>query len=317
MRTLSWLIVTCLFVLAPLQVSAQAQFPSRPISMIVAAPPGGPADLAGRIVARALSESLGQPVVAENRPGSHAGAVALARAAPDGYTLGLIGSSPLTVTTGIGVDVPYKIDDFYPLGIVAFDITVITAKAESPWKSINDVVEHAKRNPNKLSYGASGIGSFGQMTMEVVKLQLGADITFVPYGGAAPVNTAVLGGHVDLGSASLAATMPLIESGKLKPLAVSSAARLTALPEVPTLGELGRPDTPNLWLGVFVPAKTPASISRKLANALEEVMKDPNTRNRLEQARLIVDFRDPDSARTLMAAEIKIITELAKIVNLK
>jgi tripartite-type tricarboxylate transporter receptor subunit TctC len=317
MKTLGWLIVSCLPVLAPLHVSAQAQFPSRSISMIVAAPPGGPADLAGRIVARALAESLGQPVTAENRPGSHAGAVALARAAPDGYTLGLIGSSPLTVTTGIGVDVPYKLDDFYPLGIVAFDITVVTARAEAPWKSINDVIANAKQHPNKLSYGASGIGSFGQMTMEVVKLQFGLDITFVPYGGAAPVNTAVLGGHVDLGSASLAATMPLIESGKLRPLAVSSAARLAALPNVPTLAELGRPDTPNLWLGVFVPAKTPAPIVQKLASTLGQVMKDPNTRTRLEQARLIVDYRDPEASRTLMATEVKVITELAKSVNLK
>jgi tripartite-type tricarboxylate transporter receptor subunit TctC len=213
--------------------------------------------------------------------------------------------------------VPYKLDDFIPLGIVAFDITVITARADSPWKSIREVVEFAKQNPAKLNYGASGVGSFGQMTMEVVKLQFGINATFVPYGGAAPVNTAVLGGHVDLGSASLAATMPLIESGKLRPLVVSSAARLAALPDVPTLAELGRADTPNLWLGVFVPARTPAPIVQKLASALAQVMKDPSTRTRLEQARLIVDYRDPEASRALMAAEVKVISELAKRVNLK
>jgi tripartite-type tricarboxylate transporter receptor subunit TctC len=317
MRTLGWLIVCGLAALAPLPAAAQGQYPTRAISMIVAAPPGGPADLAGRIVGRGLAESLGQPVTAENRPGSHAGAVALHRAAPDGYTIGLIGSSPLTVTIGIGVDVPYKLEDFYPIGIVAFDITVVTTRAEAPWKSVNDVVAAAKQNPGKLSYGASGIGSFGQMTMEVLKLQFGLDVTFVPYGGAAPVNTAVLGGHVDLGSASLAGTMPFIESGKLRPLVVSSAARLPVLPDVPTLAELGRPDTPNLWLGIFVPAKTPAPVVARLSKALEQVMNDPNTKSRLEQARLIPDYRDPEASRALMATEVKVIRELAKSVNLK
>ena len=306
-----------LLALAPLNALAQSQYPTRPVSMIVAAPPGGPGDSAARVVARALSDLLGQQVVTENRAASQVGAGAVARAAPDGYTLGTIGNQALTVTMAFGVDVPYKLEDFIPIGIVAFDITVITSRPDSPWKSIKDVTDYARQNPHKLSYGASGIGSMGQMAMEVVKLAFGAEITFIPYGGTAPTNTALLGGHIDLGSAGLGATMPFIKSGRLRALAVTSAERMPVLPDVPTVGEVAGRPSPNLWHGVFAPARTPAAIVDRLTKALEQAMKDPNTTARLEQAGLIADYRNPEATRGLMAAEIKVMAELARSVKLK
>ena len=162
-----------------------------------------------------------------------------------------------------------------------------------------------------------GIGSTSQMAMEAVRQTLGLDLTFVPFNGAGPTLTALLGGHIDISSAQLSSSLPFVASGRLRPLVVTSSTRVTALPEVPTVAELGRAGTPNFWVGLFVPAKTPASIVDKLTQTLQQVVKDAATVTQLERTGLIVDYRTPEATRRLMADEIRAIAELAKNMDLK
>lgn len=298
---------------------AHAQFPTRAISLIIPAPPGGPTDTAGRLVAKALADVLAQPVVPENRPGAGAilGTSLVAKAAPDGYTVGALANVGLTSQIGMGRDVPYKIDDFIPLGIIGFDVVLISIRSDSPFRSLKELVEHAKANPKKLSFGAVGNGSTSQMAMEAAKQALGIELTFIPYNGAGPTLTALLGGHIDIGSAQLSSSQPFIAAGRLKPLVVTSTKRIATLPDVPTVTELGSGGTPNFWVGLFAPAKTPAPVVDKLSQAIAQVLKDPATATLLERTGLIIDYRSPEATRKLMADEVQLIARLTKNMDLK
>lgn len=296
---------------------AQGQFPTRQMTMIIPAPGGGPADTGSRIVAQALSDVFGQPVVPDNRPGAATitGTAVVAKAQPDGYTIGGLTNAGLASAAGLGLQVPYKLEDFAPLGIVGFDGTVITVKGDAPWKSIQDIVTEAKQHPKAMTYGAAGVGSMGWVAMETVKLAFGLDITFVPYQGTGPTNTAVLGGHIKIGSSSLASTLPLIKSGDLRPLAVTTAKRVAALPDVPTVLEVSKLEAPSFWLGFFAPAKTPKPILDRLTAALAQIVKDPHVVSQLEKAGFAVDYRDPDAVSKQMAEEVKVTAQLAKSIS--
>jgi tripartite-type tricarboxylate transporter receptor subunit TctC len=302
-----------------LTAPALAQYPTRPVTLVIPAPPGGPTDAGARILAIALTEVLGQRVVPENRAGAAAtlGSAVVARAAPDGYVLGALANVGLTSAVAMGRELPYKLDDFIPLGIFAFDYTVITSNATGRWKSLQEVVEHAKQNPQKLSYGGPGVGSMGQLGFEVVKLAYGVDITFVPYAGTGPSVTALLGSHVDLASSTLSATMPFIKAGSLRALAVSSGSRVASLPDVPTVNELTRHQTPNFWMGLFSPAKLSAPVVERLTKALEQVLKDHGSVAQLEKSGLMVEYLNTEAARKLMADEVAVIANLAKSVKLQ
>jgi tripartite-type tricarboxylate transporter receptor subunit TctC len=304
---------------ASLQAMAQGQYPSRPIAMIIPAPPGGPTDLGGRILAKGMAEVLGQPVVAENRPGAATivGVAMLARAAPDGYTIGALANAGVTSPFALGNEVPYKLEDLAPLGTVFFDYSVVTVRTDTRWQNIRELMDYARQNPGKLSYGAPGVGSMGHMSMEFVKLAYGVQIEFVPYAGSAPTITSVLGGHVDLGSANVSVSLSHIKAGKLRALAIASPKRVAALPDVPTVGESGKGDPPNFWLGAFVPAKTAAPIIEKLARTIEQILKDPAMTSALDKAGLIADYRNPAETRQFIDDEIKTIRNIAKSVNLK
>ncbi len=304
---------------ATFQAAAQAQYPSRAIHMIIPYAPGGPTDVGGRILAQGLSDALGQPVVSENRPGAAGtlGVAMLARAAPDGYTLGAIPNAGITSPFAMDVSVPYKLEDLAPLGIVCFDYSLVTVKADTRWQTIKEVMDYAKQNPGKLSYGAAGVGSMGHLSMEFLKLAYGVQIEFVPYAGSMPTITSLLGGHIDLSSANLSVSVPFIKAGKLKGLAVASSKRVHLLPDVPTVGESGKGDPPNFWLGVFLPAKTPAPVVEKLTKTLEQILKDSAMAGALEKAGFILDYRNPAETRKFIAEEIKTIANIAKSVNLK
>jgi tripartite-type tricarboxylate transporter receptor subunit TctC len=157
----------------------------------------------------------------------------------------------------------------------------------------------------------------GQLSMEFVKLAYGVKIEFIPYAGSAPTITSLLGGHVDLGSANVSTSLSHIKSGKLRALAIASPKRVAALPDVPTVGESGKGDPPNFWLGAFVPAKTPAPVVEKLTRTIEQILKDPATTGALERAGLISDYRNPAETRRFIDEEIETIRNIAKNVNLK
>ena len=317
MNRLGRLVFAC--ILAVCSMPSHGQYPVRPIAMVIPAPPGGPTDAGARILALALSEVLGQKVVPENRPGAAAtlGSAMVARAAPDGYVVGALANVGLTSAVAMGRELSYKLDDFAPIGIVAFDYTVITSNAKGRWKSLQQIVDHAKLNPSRLSYGGPGLGSMGQLGFEVVKLAYNVDITFVPYAGTAPSVTALLGDHIDIGSTTLSATLPFIKSGNLRPLAVSSLSRLASLPETPTVAELTQQQTPNFWFGVFAPAKTPLPVLARLKQALAQVIREGTTVAQLERAGLNVEYLDAEASRKLMTEEVAVISRLAKTVKLQ
>lgn len=319
MRALGATGAMLLGLIAPASSIAQTQYPTRAIAMIIPAPPGGPTDLGGRILAKGLTDVLGQPVVAENRPGAATtlGVAMLGRAAPDGYTIGALANAGLTSPFAIGADVAYKLEDFAPLGTVFFDYSVVAVKSDARWQSLRDVIDFARQNPGKLSYSSAGVGSMGQLSMEFVKLAHGVQIEMVPYAGSAPAITSALGGHVDFASANVSVTLPHVKSGKMRALTIASPKRIAALPDVPTVGEGGKGDPPNFWLGAFVPAKTPAVVIERLVRAVEQTVKDPTVAEALEKANLIVDYRTPADTLKLLEAEIKTIREIAKTVRLK
>ena len=261
---------------------AQADFPSRSLRVIVPQPPGGGFDFVARALGERLAKRLGQPVVVENRTGSGTliGTDAAAKAAPDGYTL-LTGSvSNMVLNMGLYKTLTYdSLRDFEPVGLaVSYSYTLI-ARADLPFKTLAEVVAHAKANPGKLTYASAGNGS-GQHVLAAALWQLaGVEITHVPYRGAQAAYTDLLGGRVDMFFDLTPTTRAHIESGKVFPLAVSGAERNAMQPTVPTLNETGvaRLDLES-WFGFFAPRGTPPQALQRLRTELAAVIADPELR---------------------------------------
>src|SRR5215831_528394 len=261
----------------PAGVLAQA-YPTRPVEFIIPFAPGGPTDTAIRLIQPQLSASLGVPVVLVNKAGG-GGAIgmdAVAKARPDGYTLAATVRSTLTILPATQADVPYKVSDFAPIGTYAVDSQVVLVKSGAPWKSLEELIDHARKNPGKLSYGSAGQGTNSFFTMELLKLAYGLDITHVPFGGSGPVKNALLGGHVQVGAAALSPILPVIRSGDVTPLVTSATRRNPAMPTVPTLTEKGHPEIAlSTWAELWAPARTPTPIVERLTQALAKTVKDP------------------------------------------
>jgi tripartite-type tricarboxylate transporter receptor subunit TctC len=260
---------------APLQ-SAQAEYPERPVKVIVPYPAGGIVDVATRIVTERVAQSWGQPVVVENRPGANGnlGAAAVKNAAPDGYTL-LIGSTFLVLNPLLDRHSKVSSADFIPIGTVGIPPNLLAVPAASPAKSLQDFIALAKSRPGQLNATNPGIGSSNHLGTEVFQSLAGIELTQVDYKGQPPFIPDLLNGQIDFAFISAALAAPHIRSGKLRPLAVSYAKRLDSHPDLPTVGELGYPDAAVLpWTGLFAPAKTPAPIVRRLAAELKKALQD-------------------------------------------
>ncbi len=231
--------------LATTPAAAQGpSFPERPIRLVVPFAAGGATDVLGRLLAVGLGEKLGQSVVVENKPGASTviGAAQVAKAAPDGYTLLLAASTTLTLNPAIRQNLAYDpVKSFTPLGLVADMSLVLVANPEVPVNSLKDLVAQAKANPDKFSYGSFGAGSSVHFGGEMLKSATGMRMVHVPFNGSAPSLTALAGGQVQVAVDTVVASLPLIKGGKIKPLAVLSAQRLPALPQVPTVAESGYP----------------------------------------------------------------------------
>jgi tripartite-type tricarboxylate transporter receptor subunit TctC len=278
MRTILWALLFA-------ATSALAQpYPSKPIRVAVAFPPGGPVDIIARLLAPKMGELLGQGVVVENVVGA-SGNIAAARVAktmPDGYTL-LAHSSAYAVNPSLGPNSGYDGEkDFVALAIVASQPNLIVVHADFPARTLAELIARAKTE--KLAFASAGSGTTPHLTGEnLFKVRAKVDITHVPFKGGGPATAAVLSGQPPLGSIAGAAPMPHIKAGKMRALAVSSARRLASLPDVPTLGELGYPGMEDYtWVGYFAPAGTPPEVARKLNDALVRSANDPLIRERLE-----------------------------------
>ncbi len=265
--------------LATMPVAAQV-FPNKPLRVVVPQPPGGGFDFVGRLLADRLSKPLAQPVVVENRPGSGTliGTDAVAKAAPDGYTL-LVGSvSNLAINPGLYRNLPYdSLRDFEPVGLaVAYSYTLM-ARKDLPFNSLKDLVAHAKTNSGKLTYASAGNGS-GQHVLAAALWHLaGVELVHVPYRGAQAAYQDLLGGRVDVFFDLSPTARVQVDAGNVKALAVSGSARLAAHPGVPTITETGVAALElESWFGLFMPAKTPADVAAQLRTELAKVIAAPD-----------------------------------------
>ena len=298
---------------------AQASYPTRPIECVIPFAPGGPTDTAIRIIQPQLSANLGVPLVLVNKAGGGGalGMDAVAKAKPDGYTLAATVRSTVTILPATQPDVTYKLSDFAVVGAYAVDSQVVLVKSGSPWKTLEELVDSARKNPGKLSYGTAGLGTNSFFTMELLKLTYGLDMTHVPFGGSGPVKNAVLGGHVQVGAASLSPMLSVLRSGDVVALAISATKRIPSIPSVPTMTEKGQPDASlSTWAEIYTPAKTPKAIVERLAQALEKTMKDPNVVSAIDKAGLVVEYHSPEETLKLIQRENEIVVRLAKQLGL-
>jgi tripartite-type tricarboxylate transporter receptor subunit TctC len=303
-------------ILVAAAANAQAQaYPSKPIRWIVPFPPGGSTDLLARVVGQKLTESWGQQVVVENRGGAGGtlGAAEAARSPGDGYTL-LMGAIHHTIATSVYPKLPYDFQkDFAPITVVAIVPNVLVVNPAVPAKSTKELIAYAKANPGKLTYGSAGMGTAHHLIGEVFNLRAGTEIVHVPYKGSAPAVADLIGGQVSIMYDTVASCLPHIKAGKLRPLAVATAKRSSALPDVPTIAESALPGFEvTTWFGALAPAKTPPEIVAKLNAEMVKILAMPDVRKRLLEAGAEPVGNTPGE----MAAQIKRETEeFGKIVK--
>lgn len=283
------LLVLAALSLALPAVTARAEtYPSKPVKLVVPYPAGGTTDIIARLIATQLSETFGQPFVVDNRAGAGGaiGASAVARSAPDGYTLLMGTANTHGINSALQKNLPYDaLKDFAPVTVVASTPNVIVVNPAFPAKTLQELIALAKTEPGKLNYGSTSAGGSPHMSAELLKMMTGINITHVPYKGAAPMLTDLVGGHIPIGFDNLPSAMPFIESGKLRALAVTTAKRWPGAPNIPTVAESGVPGYEvSGWFGILAPAGTPPAIVDQLQKAVAAAVAKPEVRKQLETA---------------------------------
>ncbi len=292
-------------VLLILTAAAQA-FPDKPVRLVVGFPPGG-SDISARIVALKLQELWGQPVVVENRAGAagNIGADFVAQAAPDGYTI-LLCVNSYTINTSAYKNLRWDLlRDFAPVGRFVTSPLVVVVNPALPVKNMRELIEHAKANPGKLNYGSAGSGTAPHLAGELFAQNAGLAMTHVSYKGSGPSVTALLANEVQLSFGALSAFDAFIKDGRLRPLAVTTAARSPQAPALPTVIESGMAGfDADIWYGLLVPAKTPAAIVTQLSNDLKRVMNDADTQEKLRARGLDPAYLDAAQMGELMRRDV-------------
>jgi tripartite-type tricarboxylate transporter receptor subunit TctC len=282
-RTVSALLATSLLAAAPTGAVAQSDYPSRTIKIVVPTPPGQIADMLPRIVADKLATSWGRPVIVENRPGAalNLGAEAVAKAAPDGYTL-LATPPPLAINQSLYPRLNFDPDQFVPITVMAQSPNVLLVSPRIPAANLRELIAHAKSNPGKISYASSGAGSTPHLTMELLMSLTGMQLVHVPYKGLGPAVTDLLGGHVDMMFNNLANAAAPVKEGRLKGFGIGSRERDVHLPDVPALAETFPGFLSVAWFAIVAPPKTPTEIATKLSSAIVEIIRQPEVTKKLE-----------------------------------
>jgi tripartite-type tricarboxylate transporter receptor subunit TctC len=303
MPRLAFLVVALLF-----SAAASAQYPNKPLKLIVPFPPGGSTDILARALAQKLSEGLAQPVVIDNRPGAGGsiGSEAAAKAAPDGYTIMMGHLGTLAVNAAIYRHLPYDpVKSFAPVSLMAIVPSVLVVNNALPVSSAAELIAYAKKNPGKLAYGSAGSGSTSHLTTEYFKLATGIDVLHVPYKGVGPMLTDLVSGQLSMGLNGAPAVMPHVTSGRLKALAVSSLTRLPSLPDIPTLDEAGvKGFDANGWYGIVAPAGTPREIVLRLNAEIRRALDTAELRARLDAEGAIPAAGTPEAFAAFIASEI-------------
>lgn len=288
--------------------ASAAEYPTRPITLVLGFAPGGPSDVLARLITRKMEQALGQPVVIENRPAA-SGAVAsqsVARAPPDGYTLLLASSAMLSINPQMYSNLGYDpIKDFQPITILGTQTNVIYVHPSLPVKTLADLIAYGNANPGKLNFATGGKATPQHLAGELLKLRAKLNITHIPYKGTGPAIQDVIAGHVQIGISAAAPVLANLQSGALRPLAVTTAARTAILPDVPTIAEQGFPSfDANTWHSVVAPAGTPPEIVKKLHDAVVGALRDPQTNKQLLDLGLDVVGNTPDEFRDVLKEDL-------------
>ena len=307
-------------VLLPAITVAQ-NYPSKPIRLIVAFPPGGSTDIIARIVGQKLGERLGQQVVIDNRGGAGGtiGTEIAARANPDGYTLTMGTTSTHVIAAGAYANLKYDpIKDFEPITLVASTPYLLVVNPGVKANSLKEFIALAKSQPGKLNYASAGTGTTTQLAMEMLKTAAGIDVVHVPYNGNGPANTATLGGQVQVLFGSMPAVLTQAKAGRLRPLAVGTPKRSPSLPDVPTVAESGYPGfDASLWLGFFAPKGTPAAILKRLQSELTGIAQSPEMKEQFERNGAEPLTTSPAELTKLLKVEIDKYSKVIKAAGIK
>jgi tripartite-type tricarboxylate transporter receptor subunit TctC len=299
---------TAALALAGAQAGAQAQdYPSRPVRVVVAFPPGGPTDFVGRLIVDKMTASLGQRVYIENRAGASGtvGADNVAKADPDGYSLFLTTSGAVAVAPHILQSVPYDpLRDFAPIALVTKVTEVLVVRPQLGIKTVKELVAMAKAKPGAVSFASTGIGSPPHLAQELLDVSAGVQFLHVPYRGAAPALTDLLGGQVQVLAADLPVLISQIQAGALVPIGAAADKRDAVLPDVPTLAEQGYANTEaSNWYALLAPAKTPPAVIAKLNKAVNDALNDPEVHEKLVKSGATPVGGTPESLGAFMKSE--------------
>jgi tripartite-type tricarboxylate transporter receptor subunit TctC len=285
-----------------------ADYPTKPITLIIGFAPGGPSDVLARILTRKMEEVLKQPFVIENRPGA-GGSIAgnaVARANPDGYTLLLATGSLLAINVSLYKNLGYDPEkDFEPITLIGTQTNVLYTHPSVPAKSLTELIAHAKANPGKLSFGSGGNGTPAHLAGELLKIEAKIDMTHVPFRGTGPALQNVIAGHVPMAFNPPPPLLPHIESGAIRAIAITTLKRTAALPDVPTIAEQGFPGfEATTWHALVAPAGTPKEVIATLHGAIAATLNDADTRKALTDLGVDVVGNTPEELRAYVKSEI-------------
>ncbi len=285
------------------------QWPTGTVKVIVPYGPGSTPDIVARIVSEHLTTRLGKPFVVENKPGAsgNIGTDAVAKAAPDGQTIGISIAGPLAVNTLLFRNMPYDpARDIAPVTIAATQPSVLVVGSRLPAADTAELIARLQRDPGKYNFSSMGAGSISHLAVEAIAARSGTEIVHVPYAGSTKAAMAVISGEVDLAVLPAAAVMPQVKAGKLRALAVTTAKRSAALPELPTLAEGGVHDVQaDAWMGFIAPANTPEPIVRRLHDEIVAVLADPGVRDRLQGLYMDVVANSPDAFKATLQGDLE------------
>ncbi len=294
------------------QCATAPSFPERPIRLVVGFPPGGATDILARILSQYMPESIGQPVVVDNRGGASGtiAAAMVAKAPADGYTLMMVPSGPFTISVSTYGNLPYDaVKDFKGVSLLAWVTNAVIVPQTSPIQSLQDLIRTAKEKSGQVTFSSSGAGSLHHLAGEVLKRLTGTQMIHVPFKGGGPALTALAGSEVTFGFASIPSAMPLINAKRVRPIAVTSEKRMPALPNTPTMTEAGVPPPAGMdireWYGVIAPAAIPAPIVNKLNDEMVKVFKRPDVQTRLTQMGAELVGSSPQALDKQLASDVK------------
>jgi len=322
MRVLSFLLVVLFasLIARPAVAQSTAEYPNKPVTLVVPFAPGGPTDVLGRLVARKLSERLGKPVIVLNKPGAggNTGSASVATAPPDGYTLLLGTVATHGINPSLYKNMPYDHKkDFVAISQLTFVPNILVVNMNLPVRTIPGLIAYLKQNPGKVFYATPGAGTSIHLASELFKMMTGTDMTHVPYKGSAPAMMDVIGGQVQLMFDNSVTAWPQVRAGKVRALAVSTPTRLKTAPDLPAIAEFVPGFSASAWHGVFAPAGTPRAITDKLAIEIRSIMKDPAIVDELTKVDIIAVGSTPAEFTRFIAEETDRWASVVKKLDLK